>query len=139
MINEITEFNALTLEQVINFLRDSKDNINHVISELGRQTYKNEFGTVVIEPANKIFIKIVLSIENDVLKQVTFIGKLSISFSDLVNKYGDYREVYSPYDNLYLYFFNEKSIDKNVIIYKSENLIKNIPVNKLNQIDIKLV
>lgn len=105
MINEITEFKISTLDHVFNYLIDKRNTTDSLVAELGILTHKNEIGTIIIEPENDLFKTIVLSVEGDSLNQVSFYGRLSFSFSDLVAKYGMYREVYSAYDDLYFLLF----------------------------------
>ena len=138
MINEITEFKISVLDQLIEYLNDNKQNVAGLSAEFGSMLTHNEVGTLVINPNNKMFFKIILSVENNTLKSVTFLGSLLFSFSDLIDKYGNYREAYSYYDDLYSYFFNEKNAVQHTIIYMCDHKMNiNDKVN-LRQISITL-
>lgn len=131
---EITDFNLSILDKVIRHITNKEIDIEQLVNALGSIRSRNEVGTIVVEPKNKIFSTIVLSIKADDLKSISFHGKLSFSLNDLNNKYGKFRQAYSAYDGLYFYFFNEQT--GQVIVHCSEHKLNGLENQCLNQIAI---
>lgn len=134
MFDEITDFNLSILDKVIRHITDKEIDIEQLVNALGSVRSCNEIGTIVVEPRNPIFNTILLSVDDSYLKSISFHGKLSFSLNDLKNKYGKFREVYSKYDDLYFYFFNEQT--GQVIVHRSEHKLNGLENQCLNQIAI---
>lgn len=134
MFDEIKDFNLSILNTVISYITINDINIEQLINELGCIRSRNEIGTIVVQPKNSIFNTILLSVDDSYLKCISFHGKLSFSLNDLKNKYGKFREVYSNYDDLYFYFFNEQT--GQVIVHRSEHKLNGLENQCLNQIAI---
>ncbi|WP_346320982.1 hypothetical protein [Chitinophaga sp. YIM B06452] len=62
---------------------------------------------IVLRDVSNQIKTIVIDCEGEEIKSMTFSGSIDITFKEFSDKYGEYRETYSRYDDLYFYFFNE--------------------------------
>lgn len=82
----------------INALKEK--NIGNILNENGH-------GSFLIEPIDKRIKKIILSFENNIINSIFIYADFKFNFSFLCEYFGKYREVYSPKDEEYIYYFNE--------------------------------
>lgn len=134
MFDEIKDFDLSILDRVIREITSKDTDIVQLVNALGCVRFRNETGTIAVQPKNPIFDTIVLSAEDSYLKSISFHGKLSFGLNDLTNKYGKFRKVYSSYDDLYFYFFNEQKGP--VILHRSEHKLNGLENQCLSQITI---
>lgn len=134
MINSIKELNIVTLEKLINCIQSNNEMF---VLSLGIEKMNNGFGTYFYELNNSVFNIISIHMERKNITEVNFSGIFNLFFSDIVDKYGEYRKEYSHYDETYFYFFNENIEEEASISCKldydiDKNKKKYIPINQLN-------
>jgi hypothetical protein len=86
-----------------------KNEKNDIVPKLGNIDKMNNNNTYFLTPHDKDLKKIIIYFEKDKIKSITILAEFDFYFIDIVKKYGSYREHYSPYDDTYFYFFNEKN------------------------------
>ncbi len=123
LINEIKTLNRDNLIAICKYLYGYKSDRELLNSILGTIRSNNGYGTNFIEPRNKNFSSMYLHVDNNESISVGLTGSFDLRFSDLVLLFGKYREVYVPYDDHYMYFFNENSLGGNfrVSTFSKEN------------------
>lgn len=114
MIENIQQVNTSNFNQLITYLSLNRHNISDLEREFGEKYLDNGYGSIFYLPKNTIFKKIIVQLQDNIINRFSFIGNFDISFNDIKNKYGEYREEYSFRDNLYFYFFKE--IDNTFLI-----------------------
>lgn len=140
LINEIETLNRDNLIAVCKYLHGYKGNWELLSSVLGSVSFNNGYGTNFIEPINKNFSSMYMHIYTNGSASVGLIGSFELRFSDLVSLFGEYRNVYVPYDDHFMYFFNENSSFGYFCVSTfSENDIQTIKDWPITRIDIKLV
>ena len=133
MVNNIDNNNLIEVLQIV---CEKSKIINELIAEIGGRAEDAYGGIYLVKdsPINNVFIDIK---ENKAI-YIEFIGLIQIEFKDLIKMFGEYRKVYNHYDDLYLYFFNEKRtynpyyikthFNSNIEPVKENSLIWNLTV-----------
>lgn len=114
MIENIQQVDTSNFNELITYLSLNRHNISDLEREFGEKYLDNGYGSIFYLPKNTIFKKIIVQLQDNIINGFSFIGNFDISFNDIKNKYGEYREEYSFRDNLYFYFFKE--IDNTFLI-----------------------
>lgn len=101
----------ISLEDLLNIEKKYK---NLTLSNLKKNNYReiineNGNGSYFIQPTNKNIKKIIFNFNDETIKSIFVYADFDFNFNFLCSFFGDYREVYSPYDNLYFYYFNENN------------------------------
>lgn len=121
MLKTITQIGKSNIQELIDFLNESKDKVDFVSENVGVLRLDNEYGSKFYDPFNSLFNTICLFSENDHVNYVSLIGFFEISMKELVDLYGDYRLHFSSRDELFFYFFNEQSETHPTISVTSSN------------------
>ena len=127
------------LQDFLNELVLSGKDKKYIIDKLGKIDRENGYNTYILTPTNLAFKRIVVYFEDNELKSITIFADFDFDFRELIKKYGSYREHYSRYDDIYLYYFNEnnetpffieseRNIKYEVIDGGKEDLIKKIKI-----------
>lgn len=135
MIKEINNDNLL---EVINVIVDNSNHIDKLLFlfEGNIEKYKNR---VLIKNISDNLNTVIIDLKNDNIDSIVFNGNHNLSFSDLVIKFGNFREIYVPYDDAYHYFFNEGNKgEKYVIVTVSSIDISSSKDYELKNISIML-
>lgn len=97
------------LEKFINEQVCCNNDKNDIIEKLGKIKRAIRGNTYLLTPYDKNLENISLSFEMDKLESMTIYAKFDFCIPNFVEKYGLYREVFNNYDDVYIYFFNEKN------------------------------
>lgn len=108
-MNNNKQIDLFFLEEFLNELILYRKDKKNIIIKLGKIDSKNEYNTYFLIPNNQYLKRIILCFEDIALKSITIFADFDFDFKALINRYGSYREHYSPYDDIYLYFFNENN------------------------------
>ncbi|MFN7676394.1 hypothetical protein [Flavobacterium sp.] len=108
-MSNIKELDLFFLEEFINKQVCLNKDKNDIVTKLGNIDRVNNSNTYFLTPYNKSLKKIIVYLEKDEIKSITILAEFDFYFTDIVKKYGSYREYYSPHDDIYFYFFNEKN------------------------------
>lgn len=140
MINDLKDISIDTLGEVVNFIIDNIDNASSFGRVIGDIKVDNGFGTVFYKPKNNYFNSISISSKKNKITHVDFFGNFNFTYKQLISKYGNYREHYSPRDNLYFYFFNENKVRSNFSIEcrLEKELKKDVYYEEVLQLAVKL-
>lgn len=125
LINQLKTIDKTNIIDVIEYLSLQKD-IQQLKKLLGNEKSNNGYGTTFISPQNKLFGSIYIhSDENNI--SVGLSGNFNLEFETLLSIFGQFREVYVPYDDHYMCFFNEnKRLGNYILSTYSKNGRKNL-------------
>jgi hypothetical protein len=124
MINLIKDITKDNINQLFEYLVESKGNANEILKLLGKVDQDNGFGSIFIKPAtNKLFSLIILNKKHNAIQSVVFYGCFNISFVDLKMLFSFKNEHYSPYDNHYEYLFDGIGEGSKLLVFSKDTKI----------------
>lgn len=116
---EILQIKTDNIEGIANAFQDDRISCSAVKDVFGGTIEEYDVG----KNGKKIIVRsqtsikaIVIDCINGKIESIAFYGSLQISFNDLIAIFGNYRSIYSTYDETTQFFFNEGKSKGNYVI-----------------------